>query len=121
MDLLLPCRAVPRWTNPQLQCLAAAAARAPWAGKVTKNERPAWAQRGNPQRPPQELHCTLLPGLVAGQATNRAPSCRNTAGASGGSTQTAGMPCRCISAATERDSVEALTTSPRAAACRSVA
>jgi hypothetical protein len=40
------------------------------------------------------LPCTLLPGLVAGQATNRTPSCRNTAGASGGTTQTVGMPCR---------------------------
>ena len=100
----------------QLQCRTAAAARAPWAGKVTTKLRAAWAQSGNPQRPPQDLHCTPLPGLVAGQATNRTPSCRNTAGASGGTTQTAGMPWRCKPAATERDSVEALTTRPRSAA-----
>jgi hypothetical protein len=39
----------------------------------------------------------------------------------GGTTQTAGMPCRTNAAATERDSVEALTTSPLAAAMRRVA
>lgn len=92
---------------PQLQCRAAATARAPWAAKVTTNDRPAWAQSCNPHRPPQELHCTLLPGLVAGQATNRTPSWRNTACASGGTRQTAGGPCRCRPAAMERDSVEA--------------
>ena len=45
----------------------------------------------------------------------------NTAGASGGTTQTAGMPCRTPAAAMERDSVEALTTSPLDAASRRVA
>jgi hypothetical protein len=33
---------------------------------------------GNPQRPQQKLHCTPMPGLVAGQVTNRKPWCRNT-------------------------------------------
>ena len=67
------------------------------------------------------MHCTLGPLRLAGQATNRTPSWWNIAGTAGGSTQTAGMPCRTNAAATERDSVEALTTSPLAAANRRVA
>ena len=64
------------------------------------------------------MHCTLRPLRLAGQATNRTPSWRKIAGASGGTTQTAGMPCRTNAAAVERDSVEALTTSPLAADSR---
>lgn len=60
-------------------------------------------------------------GLLAGQATKRTPWWRNTAGASSGTTQTAGIPCRCSPAAADRDSVEAFTTSPWAAARRTVA
>ena len=71
--------------------------------------------------PPQLLHGTLRPLRLAEQATNRTPSWWNTAGASGGTTQTAGMPCRTNAAALERDSVEALTTSPLAAASFSMA
>lgn len=63
----------PAGPRAQLQCRAAAAARAPWAGKVITKLREACAQRGKPQRPPQGLHCTPLPGLVAGQATSRSP------------------------------------------------
>ena len=115
------CRQVWRAKPPQLQRAAAAAARAPWAGKVITNPRSAWAQRGRPNRPPQLMHCTLRPLRLAGQATNRTPSWRKTAGASGCTTQTAGMPCRTNAAAVERDSVEALITSPLAAASRMVA
>ena len=96
-------------------------AHGPWAGKVTTNPRAAWAQRGTPQRPPQEQHCTALPSLVGGQATKRTRSWQNTAGASGCTTQAAGRPWHIKAAATERASVEALTTSPLAAACRTAA
>ncbi len=69
------------------------------------------------------MHLILRPLFtrrLAGQATNRTASRWNTAGASGGTTQTAGMPYCTNAAAVERDSVEeALTTSPLAAAsCR---
>jgi hypothetical protein len=65
--------------------------------------------------------CTLRPLRLAGQATKRTPSWWNTAGASDGTTQTAGRPRRTKAAAMARDSVEALTTSPLAAACRTAA
>jgi hypothetical protein len=65
--------------------------------------------------PPQELHGTPLPGLVAGQATKRTSWWRNISGASGGTTQTAGMLWRYSPAAMVRDSVEGLTTRPHRA------
>ncbi len=58
--------------------------------------------------PPQKLHGTPLPGLVAGQATMRTSWWRNISGASGGTTQTAGMLWRYSPAAMVRDSVEGL-------------
>jgi hypothetical protein len=97
----------------------------PWAGNVITNSRSACAQRGRPKRPPQLMHWIRLrregTERQAGQATKRTPSWRNTAGVSVGTTQTAGMPCCTNAVAVARDSVEALITSPLAAASRMVA
>jgi hypothetical protein len=52
--------------TPQLRWLAATAARAPWAGKVTTKLRAAWAQRGKPQRQPSPQLQDPLDRLQAG-------------------------------------------------------
>jgi|LakMenE18May11ns_1017448.scaffolds.fasta_scaffold9959433_15 hypothetical protein len=56
--------------------------------------------------------CGGLYRLGSGLATNRTPWCRNTARASDGTTQIAGIPCRCSSSAWEPDSVEAYPPAP---------
>jgi hypothetical protein len=54
------------------------------------------------------LQCTPLPGLGVGQDMSRTPFWRKTAGESGVTTQTAGMPCRFRHASSDRDLLEAL-------------
>jgi hypothetical protein len=59
-----------------------------------------------PKRPPQLMHWSLRPSFprrLAGQATKRTPSWWNTAGASDGTTQTAGRPWRTKAAAALRE------------------